>query len=361
MARFNFNPGPAALPKSVLETAQKEFTNYDSTHMSVLELSHRSKSYEDIHFEAVKRLRSLLDIPEQYEVLFLQGGASQQFAMVPMNFLNSEQSASYIVSGSWSEKALKEAKSIGQAEIYASTKDTNYTKIPDVHSIQNINEKTAYVHLTSNNTIYGTQWRDFPETDTTPLIADMSSDILSRRFDVRSFSLFYAGAQKNLGPSGVTVVVADRQFLEKSRKDIPTIFSYQTHVEKHSLYHTPPTFSIYMLNLVLKWVEEQGGIDAIESLNKQKAEKLYDAIDHSNNFYKGHAEVASRSAMNVTFTLENKELEELFLQEAEEAGFSGLKGHRSVGGLRASLYNAVPLEAVNALCSFMDDFRHRHQ
>ncbi|AKU27248.1 3-phosphoserine/phosphohydroxythreonine transaminase [Geobacillus stearothermophilus] len=354
---YNFNAGPSALPLPVLERAQKELLNFQNTGMSVMELSHRSKEYEAVHNAAKERLKRLLNVPDGYDVLFLQGGASLQFSMVPMNLLTEGKIGCYVLTGAWSEKALKEAQKIGLTTVVASSKEANYTYIPPLDDVK-WPKNAAYVHITSNNTIFGTQWKEFPDTPV-DLVADMSSDILSRPFDVSKFALIYAGAQKNLGPSGVTVVILRNDLLERIPDGLPTMLDYRTHQKSNSLYNTPPTFAIYMLSLVLEWVEEQGGVAAMEERNRQKAAVLYEAIDESGGFYKPHAEKGSRSLMNVTFTLPNEELTKTFLAEAKERGFVGLGGHRSVGGCRASIYNAVPLEACEALASFMNDFRRR--
>lgn len=357
---YNFNAGPSALPLEVLEKAQKELVNFNNTGMSIMEMSHRSKDYDAVHNEAIARLKSLFNIPENYEVLFLQGGASLQFTMVPMNFLSEGKKANYVLTGSWSEKALKEAKLFGEAVAIASTKDNNFKNIPAVSELK-WDEDAAYVHITSNNTIYGTEWKEYPNTGDVPLVADMSSDILSHPVDVSKFGIIYAGAQKNLGPSGVTVVIIRKDLLEKANTNIPTMLKYTTHADKNSLYNTPPTFGIYMLGEVLKWVESKGGVEAIQKLNEEKAALIYDVIDGSNGFYKGHAEKDSRSLMNITFRVADEELEKQFLAEAKEAGFVGLNGHRSVGGCRASAYNAVPREACEALAKFMKEFQAKHQ
>ncbi|MBM7604207.1 phosphoserine aminotransferase [Metabacillus crassostreae] len=359
MRAYNFNAGPAAIPLPVLERAQKELVNFSNTGMSVMELSHRSKDYEEVHNKANSLLRELLGIPDTYEVLFLQGGASLQFSMIPMNFLQENKTAHFIMSGAWSEKALKEAKMFGETRILASSKEENYTHIPKDYSLADT-EDGAYLHITSNNTIYGTQWNEYP-TSSIPLIADMSSDILCKEIDVEKFSLIYAGAQKNLGPSGVTVVIAKKDFLETANENVPTILNYSTHVKNNSLYNTPPTFAIYMLSLVLEWVKEQGGVKKVQQINEEKAGAIYSAIDHSDGFYKAHATDDSRSLMNITFTLPNEELTKKFLQEAKERNFIGLAGHRSVGGCRASTYNAVPKEACEALASFMNEFRDNNK
>ncbi len=357
---YNFNAGPPALPQEVLEKAQQQLVDFRDSGMSIMEMSHRSAIFDEVHNEAIALLKKLYAIPENYEVLFLQGGASLQFTMVPMNFLSTDQKASYVLSGSWSEKAFKEAKFFGTPVEAASTKENQYRHIPALADIQ-FNEDDAYVHITSNNTIYGTQWKDYPNTGNVPLVADMSSDILSKPIDIQKFGLIYAGAQKNLGPSGVTVVIIRKDLLEKANKNIPTMLKYTTHADSNSLYNTPPTFGIYMLGEVLKWVESNGGVAAVEKHNELKAKIIYDAIDNSNGFYKGHATPESRSLMNITFRVADEELEKLFLAEAKAAGFVGLNGHRSVGGCRASTYNAVPLEACEALRDFMVDFQQKHQ
>lgn len=357
---YNFNAGPSALPLEVLENAQQQLVNFRNSGMSIMEMSHRSAIFDEVHNEAIALLKKLYAIPENYEVLFLQGGASLQFTMVPMNFLQADKKASYVLSGSWSEKAFKEAKLFGTPVEAASTKENNYRNIPALSDIH-FNEDDAYVHITSNNTIYGTQWKEFPETGNVPLVADMSSDILSKPVDVSKFGILYAGAQKNLGPSGVTVVIIRKDLLEKANKEIPTMLKYTTHADGNSLYNTPPTFGIYMLGEVLKWVEAKGGVEAIAKLNEAKAQVIYDAIDNSNGFYKGHATPESRSLMNITFRVADEELEKQFLVEAKAAGFIGLNGHRSVGGCRASTYNAVPLETCEALRDFMVAFQQKHQ
>jgi phosphoserine aminotransferase len=353
---YNFNAGPAALPLAVLEKANAEWLNIFGSGMSVMELSHRSKEYEQIHAKAQNLLRELMNIPENYEVLFLQGGASLQFSMVPMNLLPKDQVAYYVLTGAWSDKALKEAKKVGKTKVAASSKEDNYTYIPPIEEIQ-LGEDAAYLHITSNNTIYGTQWKVFPTSSTVPIVADMSSDILSKKIDVSSFGLIYAGAQKNLGPSGVTVVIIRKDLINNSLSELPTMLNYETHAKNNSLYNTPPTMAIYLLSLVLEWVKEQGGVEAIEKINEQKAKVLYKMIDESEGFYKGHALPDSRSHMNVTFTLPNEDLTKKFLSQAKEEGFVGLSGHRSIGGCRASIYNAVPLEHCEKLAEFMETFR----
>ncbi|TCN27970.1 3-phosphoserine/phosphohydroxythreonine transaminase [Mesobacillus foraminis] len=355
---FNFNAGPTALPEAVLKKAEKEWMNYNGTGMNVMEMSHRSKPFEEINNQANSLLRKLLNIPDDYEVLFLQGGASLQFTMVPMNLLEEGKTGQYVLTGAWSEKALKEAKKIGHAEVAASTKDGNYKAIPSLDSIQP-SKDAAYLHITTNNTIFGTQWHSTPENLEVPLVADMSSDILCRPIDVSKFGLIYAGAQKNLGPSGITVVIVKKDLLERSKDSLPTMLDYRTHANNSSLYNTPPTLAIYLLKLVLEWADSLGGAAALEKINREKAALIYNEIDESGGFYNGHAEKDSRSLMNVTFTLNSQEATDAFLAEAKERGFTGLNGHRSVGGCRASIYNAVPIEHVEKLVQFMKEFRTR--
>jgi phosphoserine aminotransferase len=353
---YNFNAGPSALPLSALQKAQSELLDFQGAGMSILEMSHRGKEYEAVHNQVIALLRELLSIPEDYDVLFLQGGASLQFAMVPMNFLPAGRRAAYVTTGVWSEKALAEAKSLGDVYEAATTKAGRHSNIPAPGDLK-YDADAAYLHITSNNTIYGTQWREFPDTGNVPLIADMSSDILSRPFDVSKFSLIYAGAQKNLGPAGVTVVIIKKSFLATANPGIPTMLRYGTFAKENSLYNTPPTFGIYLMGLVLAWVKEQGGLAAITRRNEEKAALIYDAIDASQGFYTGHAVPADRSRMNLTFRLPTEELEKKFLAEAKQANFVGLAGHRSVGGCRASAYNAVPVEACQALRELMVKFQ----
>lgn len=357
---YNFNAGPSALPIEVLQQAQAELLDFRGSGMSIMEMSHRSATYEQVHNEAITLLKELIGIPDEYHVLFLQGGASLQFSMMPMNFLPQGQSAGYVMTGSWSEKAIEEAKLFGDTFIAASSKEHRYRNIPAFDELR-YSKDSAYLHVTSNNTIYGTEWSNFPDTGDVPLVADMSSDILSKRLDVSQFAMIYAGAQKNLGPSGVTLAIVRPDMLDKEPKNIPTMLKYSTYVKNNSLYNTPPTFGIYMLNLVMQWVKQQGGVDAIQQLNEQKAGLIYEAIDRSQGFYSGHAEKDSRSLMNITFTLPSADLEKKFLEQAKLEGFVGLAGHRSVGGCRASTYNAVPLESCTALYEFMIDFQQQNR
>lgn len=356
---YNFNAGPAALPLEALQEAREELTDYRGIGMSVLEISHRSKEFEAINDETQGLFKELLSIPDGYKVLFLQGGASLQFAMVPMNLLAQGKTAAYVDTGSWAKKAIQEAGAFGEVAVVASAADNQYTKVPDLADIR-VPEDAAYLHITSNETIGGIQYKAFPDAGNVPLVADMSSDIMSRAIDVSKFGLIYAGAQKNLGPSGVTVVILREDLLEGMNKNVPTMLRYGTHADSNSLYNTPPVFSIYLVGLVLKRVKALGGLPAMERLNREKAGLLYDVIDQSGGFYRGVADPASRSMMNITFRLATEELEKRFIQEAEAHGFVGLKGHRSVGGLRASTYNAVPYESCKALAEFMREFRQKH-
>lgn len=360
MARvFNFNPGPAVLPLPVLEQAQQELTDYHGTGISILEMSHRAKEFEAVNAQAEERLKSLLGLDESYRVLFIQGGASMQFAMVPLNFLTEGRTADYILSGAFAEKARDEAERVGTVHVAASTKAEKYCRVPRADEIQ-LSESPAYVHITSNNTIYGTQWRELPDLSGQRVVGDMSSDILSRPFDAAQFSLIYAGAQKNLGPSGVTVVIVRTDWLSEASSTLPAILSYDTYVKSNSLYNTPPTFGVYLLNLVLGWVQEQGGVEVLYERNQQKAKLVYDAIDASGGYYRGHAAADSRSLMNITFRLPSEAEEKQFVQEAAAGGLVGLAGHRSVGGIRASLYNAMPVEGCEALAAFMQQFASSH-
>lgn len=355
---YNFNAGPAALPLSVLEQIQVEFLDFKGSGMSITEVSHRSKWFDDVINDAVARTKRLLKLDDRYKVLFLQGGASMQFCMIPMNFLSDGRSADYVNTGTWATKAIKEAKILGkQIQVVASSEDRNFAYIPRDISFT---PGAAYVHITSNNTIKGTQWAHFPDTGDVPLVADMSSDIFARPFDAGRFGLFYAGAQKNMGPAGVCLVVIRDDLLALTPDHLPTMLKYTTHADKNSMFNTPPCFSIYTAQLVLKWLEETvGGLDQMTRINQQKADLLYDLID-SSDFYRGTADKDSRSLMNVTFRLPDEALEKKFVAEAAENGLGGLKGHRSVGGCRASIYNATSLEAVEALANFMKTFEQRN-
>lgn len=347
------------MPLEVLEQAKEELTDYHDTGMSVIETSHRSKGFQDITNDTEARIKQLYGLGDDYRVLFLQGGASLQFAMVPMNLLQSGKTADYILTGSWSVKAQKEAATIGQTHVAATTKSENFARIPNASEIQ-LSDAPAYVHITTNNTIFGTQWHVLPDAGNAPLVADMSSDILARPIEANKMGLIYAGAQKNLGPSGVTIVIMRQSLIDSCPDSIPAILNYATHAGNNSLYNTPPSFSIYMVNLVLKWIDGKGGLSAMEEHNKKKAAAIYDAIDGSNGFYRPHAATESRSLMNVTFRLADEEKEKQFISEATKAGMVGLKGHRSVGGIRASIYNAMSQEGCQALASFMQDFMQKN-
>ncbi len=350
---FNFSAGPAVLPKSVLEEAQRDLLDISNSGISVLEHSHRGKEYMAIQEEAQANMRELLNVPEGYSVLFLQGGASQQFAVIPMNLLGAGQSADYTNSGAWAKKAIGEAKKIGSVNVIAETGDVRPCTVPTPDEL-NETEGSAYLHITANETISGAQWKTFPTTQA-PLVADMSSDILSRPLDVSNFGVIYAGAQKNMGPSGVTMVIVRDELAANAPADIPLIWRYQTHIDNDSMFNTPPCFSIYLLMLVTRWLKAQGGVEGMEKINIAKAATLYGAID-ATDFYSGAAHVDHRSLMNVTFNLPTPELEAQFAKEADAAGLKGLKGHRSVGGLRASIYNAFPTAGVDSLVNFMQEF-----
>jgi len=356
---YNFNPGPSTLPLPVLEKARDEMINYRGTGMSEMEMSHRSPEYSEINDTAQALIKELLGLGDDYNVLLLQGGASLQFAMVPMNLLREGESADYVITGSWSKKAFKEVNIVAKGREAASSEANQFRRVPP-SSEWDRDANAVYTHLTSNNTIAGTQYHTFPETWPSPLVADMSSDILSHRFDPSPFGLIYAGAQKNLGPSGITVVVIRQDLLDRCRDDLPVILRYATHAGKASLYNTPPTFSVYLMKLVLEWIKEQGGLDGIETKNREKADLLYRAMDENPDYFRCPVEKESRSWMNAVFRLPTEDLEGQFIAEAKEAGLGGLKGHRSVGGVRVSMYNAMPLEGVRAVVDFMREFHRSH-
>ncbi len=352
---FNFSAGPAVLPLSVLERIREEIVTLPGVGMSILEISHRSKTFEAIVQSAEARMRDLLGIPDNFHILFLQGGASLQFSMVPMNFLPKDGAADYILTGAWSEKALAEAKRVGTVNVPASTKSENFSRIPAQHELE-LDHKAAYVHFTSNNTIFGTEWKTEPEVGDVPLVCDASSDFLSRPLDMSKYAMIYAGAQKNVGPSGVTIAIVRDDMLKRIPDNLPTMLDYRTHVKDKSLYNTPPTFGIYVIDLVLEHLQNLGGLTAVQQHNEEKGAQLYDFIDAS-GYYRGTADKSSRSLMNVCFRLPSEELEKKFEKEATAAGLDGLKGHRSVGGMRASIYNAFPKEGVVALTDFMREFQ----
>jgi phosphoserine aminotransferase len=351
---YNFSAGPAVLPLSVLEEIQRDLISLPGVGMSILEISHRSVPFEKILAEAEADIRALANIPPNYKVLFLQGGASLQFSMVPMNLLTPGSTADYIDGGSWAEKAVKEARKIGNVNVAATTKGENYARIPRPDELK-LTPNAAYVHMTSNNTIEGTEYKDLPEVGNVPLVSDTSSDMFSKPIDVTRHALIYSGAQKNMGPAGVTVVIIREDLLQRSQKSLPTMLNYAVHAENGSLYNTPPAFAVYTMGLVMKWLRKGGGLAAIEKVNVRKAGKLYAEIDRT-GFYRGTAQQGQRSLMNVTFRLPSEDLEKQFVKESTAAGLDGLKGHRSVGGMRASIYNAFPEDGVDALVGFMRDF-----
>ena len=356
---YNFYPGPATLPLPVLEKARDELLDYHGLGMSVMELSHRSKEYDKLQEDASNLVRELMGLSDEYKVLWLQGGASTQFYMVPINMRLNSKPMEYVNTGAWSKKAIKEAKLYGDVKIVASSENEGFSYIPrDIE----FSEKAAYAHITGNNTIYGTEYHEWPDVpDDVPLVCDMSSNLMDKVIDTKKFGVIYAGAQKNLGPAGVTLVIVREDLLDRVPENIPTMQKWRTHADKKSLFNTPPCWSVYICKLVLEYWKEQGGIKEIEKKNRKKAKMLYDIIDKSNGFYKGHAKTDSRSLMNVTFNLETPELEEECVKEAEKRELIGLKGHRSVGGMRASIYNAMTIEGVEKLAEFLKEFQETHQ
>ena len=351
----NFSAGPAAMPEAVLEEAKHQLVNYKESGMSIMEMSHRSKEYDAVHESAIHNIKQLLSIPDNYTVMFLQGGASHQFAMLPMNFAQ-VKSVDVINTGSWTKKAIGELKKGYQYQVIASSEDDNFLKLPDLSSVR-FNDDAAYTYMCSNNTIFGTQFKSFPTQTPTPLVADMSSDILSRELNIADFGVIFAGAQKNIGPSGVTLVIIRNALLDQCPNDIPNFFNYKTHADANSLYNTPPTFGIYMANLVFKYLLDNGGLKAQEKRNIDKAKALYEAIDSSESFY-CPVPAQDRSLMNVVFRQKDHDeaFEKQFIADAKAAGFDGIKGHRSVGGLRASIYNAQTLDNIERFASFMHEF-----
>ncbi|RKQ35656.1 3-phosphoserine/phosphohydroxythreonine transaminase [Oceanobacillus halophilus] len=356
---YNFSAGPSMLPLPVLEKAQEELINYKNSGMSVMELSHRSGLFTNIIMEAEQLLRDLLSIPNEYKVLFVQGGASQQFATVPMNLLHNSGKADYVNTGSWSKKAIKEAKKFGDIRVVASSEDKNFTYIPAL-SKDMFDPEADYVHITTNNTIEGTYFSTIPDTGDVPLVADMSSNILSEELDVSKFGLIYAGAQKNIGPAGLTVVIVRENLIGHASDTCPTMLDYKTHSNSGSLYNTPPTYGIYMAKLVFEWLKKLGGLKEMARRNQQKAKIIYDTIEES-SLFTSPVQKNSRSLMNIPFISSSAEIDASFIEEAQAAGLETLKGHRSVGGMRASIYNAMPLEGVEALASFMKEFEKKHK
>ena len=353
---YNVSAGPAILPEEVLLEAQKDLFSYKGSGMSVMEMSHRGKIFDGIINAAKADMRTLLGIPENYSILFLQGGATLQFSMVPLNLMPPKNKADYITTGSWAKKAAKEAKRVGKVNIAASTEADNFSRIPKQSEL-NLDPDASYVHYTSNNTIYGTEWHTEPEVGNVPLVCDASSDFMHKKLDINKYALIYAGAQKNLGPSGVTCVIIRNDLLERSSDELHTYMNYKIHVENDTMYNTPTTYTIYIMGLVFKWLLGMGGLDVMYKKNVEKAGILYSAIDGSDGYYRGTTAVEDRSLMNVTYRLPNEELEKKFIEEAKKVGFEGLKGHRSVGGIRASIYNAFPQHGVEALVDFMNQFK----
>ena len=359
MKVYNFSAGPAMLPKEVMEQAQDEFCNFNNCGCGIMELTHRGKEFDAVINAAEQNVRDLLGLSDDYAVCFIQGGASLQFAMVPMNLMLPGGFAEYADTGTWSSKAMKEAKGFGEVKTIASSKATNYDHIPNIRHWKPT-PGSSYLHITSNNTIFGTQYHEFPPSvPEVPMIADMSSDIMSRPFDMNQFGLVYAGAQKNLGPSGVTLVIIRKDLAARTPANVPTMLRYATYIDEHSMYNTPPTFAVYMLKLVTDWLKNLGGLTKIEQINNSKSQALYELIDKG-GFYTSPVKPDSRSKMNVVFRLPSEELEEKFVKEAKAQGMIGLKGHRSVGGMRASIYNAMPLAGVEALVDFMIDFERKN-
>ncbi len=356
MARvINFNAGPSTLPVSVLETAAEQLVDYQGEGLSIMEASHRSKMYDDVHQKAINLIKELYTIPDNYDVLLLQGGASTQFALIPMNLLLEGGKSQYVDTGAWANKAIKEVKIQGKnVEVAGSSANTSYDRIP---TDMTVDSDADYFYIASNNTIYGTQYQELPDTCGVPLVIDASSDIFSKPIDWTNIGVLFAGAQKNAGPSGVTIVIIRKDLTERVADNVPTMFKYSTHAEKDSLFNTPPTFGIYMLSLVMKWLKDNGGLETVQQTNIEKAGYIYDTIDNSGGFYIGHAQKDSRSLMNITFNIVDKELEVKFVTEAQAAGMIGLKGHRSIGGIRASIYNAMPVEGCKKLAEFMKEFQ----
>jgi len=359
---YNFSAGPSTLPESVLEKAKKEMLNYQQSGLSVMEMSHRSQEFADIHQQAKELLRTLMNVPDNYDILFLQGGASTQFSMVPLNLMTENRQADYALTGNFAKKAYQEAKKYGNVHAAASSEDNDFHYVPKIAGIQ-YRKDSDYIHITTNNTVYGTKIKaeNIPQVPNVPIVADMSSNILSEEYDVNRFGIIYAGAQKNLGPAGVTVVIIRKDLIsDETVLDTPTMMKYQTHAKKDSKYNTPPVYNIYIMKLVLEWLSQLGGIEEIEKRNHQKAAKLYQCIDQS-DFYTGVSNEEDRSLMNVTFRTKNNQLDQQFIDEAAETGLKNLKGHRSVGGIRASIYNAMSMEGVEKLINFMETFENKYK
>ncbi len=356
MARiYNFSAGPATLPIEILEEVRAEFLDYQQSGMSIIEMSHRTPPYEELNAQAEKDLKELLGLADDYRVLFMTGGATTQFSLVPMNLLGAGQTADYVVTGMFAQKAWQQAQRVGKTHVAADLAAGGFRRVPQISELD-FSPDPDYVHITTNNTIYGTAWRDYPHFGVKTLVADMSSDFLSQPFAADQFSLIYAGAQKNLGPAGVTVVIVKKDLLARSPATLPEVFSYASYAKNDSLYNTPPVFAVYFVAKVLKWLKEKGGLAAMGEHNRKKAAFIYDAIDRHPGFFRGHAEPDSRSIMNATFRLPDEKLEEEFVRQAQAKGFVGVKGHRSVGGMRISMYNAMPLDGCEKLAQFMEDF-----
>lgn len=360
MRKINFNAGPAALPLPVLERAREELLDFQGTGLSILEHSHRGPDYDRVHTEALSLFAELMDLPKSHSPIMVQGGASLQFAMLPLNFLRPGHSADYAVTGHWARLAFEEARRVGAARAACDTAlaDGRHVRVPKPSELL-VDPRAAYLHVTTNNTIFGTQWHSLPDSKGVPLVADMCSDILSRPVNAAKFALIYAGAQKNLGPAGLALIAVDRDWLKTARTDLPDILSYAVHLEARSIYHTPPTFAVYLVGLQLKWIKANGGASGMEQRNKAKAELLYGTLDRLKGFYGAPAEKESRSLMNAVFHAASPELDDLFLLEAEKENLTGMRGHRAAGGMRVSLYNAISLSDVTALTSFMESFAKR--
>lgn len=354
---YNFSPGPSTLPYPVLQQAARDIVNFGNKGIGLIELSHRSKEFMAVTEEAEELIRDNLGVPDNYKVLFLQGGASSQFFMVPMNLLGPGKKATYLNTGTWSNKAIKEARLFGEIDVAYSSEAAKFNRVPRNDEYR-VDPASEYLYFVSNNTIYGTQFATFPEVETT-MVSDMSSDILSRPVDVSRFGIIFAGAQKNMGPAGVTIVIIREDLLDRTPENVPTMLRYKTHADKGSMFNTPPCFAVYCVGLVMKWLRDMGGVEAIAAINREKAALVYNMID-STDFYRGHAEKDSRSLMNISFNLPTPELEAEFIAEATAQGLDGLKGHRSIGGCRASIYNAFPMEGVHKLVSFMEHFARQH-
>jgi phosphoserine aminotransferase len=353
---FNFSAGPCTLPMAALEKAQAEFVDYQGKGMSLIEMSHRSKEYDAVHMGAMDLIRELFAVPKGYKILFLGGGATMQFGMIPMNFLGEGQSADFTVTGAWAKKAYQDASKIGQTKVVWDGKEENYLNLPNPDSLE-LDPSAAYLHLTSNETIGGVQWKRFPDAGKVPVICDMSSDFMSRRVNVEDFSLIYAGAQKNAGPAGVAIVIIKDEMIEKCPDTLPAYLNFKTHADKDSLYNTPPVFPIYMVGLTMQWLKGIGGLEGAERLAEKRSSLIYGAMEKSGGFYRCPVPEGVQSKMNIVFRLPSEDLEKQFIAEALALGMSGLKGHRSVGGCRASVYNAMPVDGAKALADFMDEFQ----